>query len=190
MAPESPHRYKNEADAKAAYFEYVIKHKEAIKRAFREYGDKFTDCLGVDINKLRDLISVHDDDKLVVDDEINGFIANFYPYEGDGIPDDAYGLRRAIFEKALLAHYSRNPHHPEYWSFIENNKLDAKAMEPIYVCEMILDWIANETNKGSLPTSQYWRLNRSSKYLHPDTVKMIDIVMDIVSEEEEMERLK
>ena len=183
------HRYNNATDARAAYFAFVKKHKELIKEAFNEYGEKFADCLGVDVNELKKLVDVHDDDKLTNETVITGYIANFYPNDDDGIPEDAYGLRNTIFEKGLLAHYMNNPHHPEYWSYIENNKLNANPMEPIYVCEMILDWIANEDEHEHLPTSQYWRLNRSSKYLHPDTVKLIDIIMDIVSEEEEMKNL-
>lgn len=180
-------RYPSEADAKVAYFDYVEKHKIAIKDAFNEYGEKFANCLGVDVIKLGKLIDIHDDDKLVVEDEIKGYIANFYPYEGDGIPDDSYGLRRAIYEKALLNHYHQNPHHPEFWVYVdaEHNRLDCKPMDPIYVCEMILDWIANENREGHLPTSEYWRLNRSSKYIHQDTIVLIDMIIDMMNEEKE-----
>ena len=45
-------------------------------------------------------------------------------------------------EDAILHHSSTNPHHPEYWSGIEN-------MPKIYLAEMIADWKARTSEFGT-----------------------------------------
>lgn len=174
-------RCANREEAEKLYFEYLDRHDENVWKAFRGYGRALATCLGVKYNDLEDLIRVHDKSKRTEKLEIDGYITNFYPYEGDGIGLDEYGIKNAIYEKALLSHYHNNPHHPEYWIFFKHNerKLDCKPMEPIYVCEMLIDWIANET-PNNMTVDEYWKHNRGSKFLHINTVDMIDKAIDCI----------
>jgi len=59
------------------------------------------------------------------------------------------------FEAAKKIHYSRNPHHPEFW---ENG---IKEMTSVYVAEMVCDWAARAQEFG---TSFYdWVDNHATK---------------------------
>lgn len=176
-------KYASRQDAETAYFSYLDRHDEAIKRAFEIYGKELSQCMGISYYDLEGLIAIHDKSKRTEKLEIDGYIANFYPYEGDGMKSDEYGIRHAIYEKGLLSHYHNNPHHPEYWIFFKHNerKLDCKPMEPIYVAEMLIDWIANET-PDNLPVDEYWTINRGSKFLHIDTIELIDKGIDCIVE--------
>lgn len=43
---------------------------------------------------------------------------------------------------AIQNHIERNPHHPEYWTTIED-------MPDVYLAEMVCDWIARSTEMGT-----------------------------------------
>lgn len=177
-------RYPSLADAKEAYYKGLDLHEKLVKEAFEKYGKLFADTLGVDVSKLEKLIEVHDQSKRTVEDEINGFMANRYPYEGDGIDDDHYGLRHAIYEKGLLSHYHNNPHHPEFWVFIKAQDwtLDAKPMDSIYICEMLIDWVAYQNMLQLRTVEEYWTHIRSTLFMHPHTVEQVDLLVTLVSE--------
>lgn len=176
-------KFESREQAEKAYFAYLEEHDKRVKEAFRGYGRALATCMGVGFNDLETLINEHDKSKWSEPLEIDGYIANFYPYEGDGMQLDEYGIRHAIFEKGLLNHYHNNPHHPEYWIFFKHTerKLDCKPMDPIYVCEMLIDWISNE-RPDNLPVDEYWKRNRGSKFLHIDTVSLIDRGIDCIVE--------
>lgn len=178
--------YDSLADAKAAYFEYLDKHHEYILKAFDKYGKKLSDALDVDISKVKELVDIHDQSKKESEDEINGYISHFYPYKNDDIGEESFGLRRAIYEKGLLHHYNSNPHHPEFWIYVnvDKSKMEAKPMDGIYIAEMLLDWIAFSMVGGCKSVEEYWKHNRASMYIHHDTVKIVDRLVDMITEDE------
>ena len=174
-------RCESREQAEALYFGYLDKHDQLIRCAFTDYGKVLAECLGVSHDELSKLIEVHDQSKRTDQIEIEGYLANFYPYEGDGMSLEEYGIRHAKYEKGLLNHYHSNPHHPEYWIFFKTNerKLDCKPMEPIYVCEMLINWIAEESS-DNLTVDDYWKQNRGSKFLHIETVELVDRGIDCI----------
>jgi len=131
----------------------------------------------IDIKELTHNITEHDMSKLRNNDEINGYIAHFFPYKDDGLPLVNYGLRRCIYEKGLLSHYHNNQHHPEYWVVIRDNTLSPTPMRKLYVAEMLIDWIANQSD-GRLPVKEFWKMDRSRKFIHHDTIIDIDRGVD------------
>lgn len=182
-------RYPSYEEARKAYFEELDHHDRLIKEAFDKYGELLADTLGVDVNKLKQLVNIHDRSKYEVEDEINGFMANYFAYDGDGIDEEYYGLRRAIYEKGLLSHFHNNPHHPEFWVFIKAGEwaFEAKPMDSIYICEMLLDWIAYKNMLNIRSIKDYWVSTRSTKYIHKDTIKIIDTLVNMINEIEERE---
>ena len=173
------HIYENKEDSLKAYNISIKNHKENIRKAFDVFGKLFCDALELNVDDLEALINIHDNSKMIDKDEIDGYLIQHFPYKDSNIPFDSYGLRRCIYEKALLNHYHSTPHHPEYWVMIKNNSLLPMPMEKIYICEMILDWIANSAD-GNDNAKEYWRLNRGRKFLHHDTVDIIDKLIDLI----------
>lgn len=176
--------YEFEKDAVEAYNEYVSAHKKNILLAYDKYGQRLADYLKVDLEHLKVLCTAHDNSKLLNEEEIYGYMMQYYPYKGDGVDLEKYGLRRAIFEKALLHHYHNNPHHPEYWIIFKDNSMVATPMDNIYLAEMMLDWVAHESD-GRGNVHGYWFNNRATKYINYDTVKQIDFIMDNILEEDD-----
>lgn len=174
------HIYETKEESLKAYNISVKNHKENIRKAFDVFGKLFCDALELNVDDLEALINIHDNSKMIDKDEIDGYLIQHFPYKDSNIPFDSYGLRRCIYEKALLNHYHSNPHHPEYWVMIKNNSLLPMPMEKIYICEMILDWIANSVDEKD-NAKEYWRLNRSRKFLHHDTVDIIDKLIDLIN---------
>lgn len=175
--------YPSFEDAKAAYFKALDRHYEEVQKGFEEFGKEFCDALNADYNRLAELVKIHDKSKYEVEVEVEGFLANHFPYENDEI-GDSYGLRRAKYEKALLSHFQNNPHHPEHWIEInyETYTFEAKPMEPVYVCEMALDWIGYKQSFGVKSISKYWEFTRVTKYLHEDTIRMAEKLLAIIKE--------
>lgn len=187
--PEGLTVYKSKTEAYAAYNDMIRKHLVNIEKSFNKYGKRLCDAFDLDYNMLSKLIAKHDSSKMTNTDEINGYIARNFPYEEDDIPVDSHGLRRCIFEKGLLSHYHNNPHHPEYWVMVKDNSLTPMPMEPIYVCEMIIDWVANQMD-DKMPPKKYWDHNRSQKLMHHDTVDMIDkMIVYIDDNDDDLELL-
>ena len=141
------HLYNSKEEAEAAYNEYLTNHKRNIIMAYDKYHNALGEYLHIDVDRLHTLVV------------------------------DKYGLRRSIFEKALLHHYHNNPHHPEYWVIFRDNSMVATVMDNIYLAEMILDWCAHQAdNRGTV--YDYWFNNRASKYINYDNIKQIDFIVD------------
>ena len=171
------HLYNSKEEAEAAYNEYLTNHKRNIIMAYDKYHKALGEYLHIDVDRLHTLVVAHDNSKLLSKEEIYGHMIQYYPYINDGVDLNKYGLRRSIFEKALLHHYHNNPHHPEYWVIFRDNSMVATVMDNIYLAEMILDWCAHQAdNRGTV--YDYWFNNRASKYINYDNIKQIDFIVD------------
>lgn len=169
--------------AEEAMMEYIRNHKKNIELAYDKYRVLLARELQVDQDRLGTLILSHDNSKINNQVEHYGYLMEHYPFKDDGIGMDKYGLRKSIYEKALLSHYHNNPHHPEYWIVFRDNVMVATPMESIYIAEMILDWIAHESDgRGSV--KEYWFNNRSSKLINYDTIKIIDTIIDKLDDDD------
>ena len=171
--------YKTKEDSKKAFIDELESHRKLIKEAFEIYGEEFCKILEVELTDLKKQISLHDLSKCENRDEEYGFTLKFYPNEDENIPPH---LVKIAFDKARLSHYHNNKDHPEFWVYIEDkdgiSTLNATAMEPVYVCEMILDWIASSKKAGKLPADIYWAQNRNYRCIHEKTVDQIDMLID------------
>ena len=115
------------------YKDYVNTHINNIKIAYNKYKYILGDVLGIDNKELLDRVLNHDKSKWSKE-EFEGYRQKFYPVEGDEIDDN-------VFNKSWFHHLRNNDHHPEYWTYIDDN--DTKRfqdMPDICIAEMILDW--------------------------------------------------
>ena len=165
--------YDSKEESMKALNEYISNHKINVEKSYDKYRDLLVNELHIDADRLGSLVLAHDNSKLINPDETYGYLMEHYPYKDDGIGMESYGLRKSIYEKALLSHYHNNPHHSEYWIVFRDNAMVATPMEPIYIAEMLLDWIAHESDgRGSVKS--YWVNNRANKLINYDTIKILD----------------
>jgi len=68
---------------------------------------------------------------------------------------------------ALLRHYHRNPHHPEYW-VLRPFEQQVLKMPRRYLLEMLCDWQAFNPDDREAPKNWYLKI-RESLILHPET---------------------
>jgi len=120
------------------YQEYIIDHKDNVKKAFIEYG---MEILGIMKNeslstKLGMNTNVHDNSKFAIA-EFSGYKKKFYP-DSDDIGDETIHTE---FDKAWLHHMNTNKHHPEYWVMRDKAGDHPIDMDRVYIAEMILDGI-------------------------------------------------
>jgi hypothetical protein len=74
------------------------------------------------------------------------------------------------FHDAWQHHYSRNPHHPEYWQQVEEDgTVRANWMPPTYVREMVADWYGSGMAQGKPDIEAYYLANKDRYQLHPSS---------------------
>lgn len=87
------------------------------------------------------------------------------------------GVGKAGFEKAWHHHKMHNPHHPEYW--LNPNKMgipEPIAMEPIYVLEMLADWIGAGRTYGS--SLEEWLPQNLNKFWFGGAITVVQRVLE------------
>lgn len=161
-------------DQELKYREYIKEHKANVLAAYNMYGEQLASRLGISLSILWLNVKMHDESKYS-DEEYNAYRRKFFPCSFEKAnPKD--------FEMAWHHHLSSNPHHPEYWTYVDDNKepriLD---MPDIYIAEMLLDWQAMSM-KFNNTIREYYEKNRDSKPISDDTKKKIDSVIDIFDE--------
>lgn len=77
------------------------------------------------------------------------------------------------FKKAWHHHKMNNPHHPEYWLNPDRmGKAEPITMPPIYLVEMLADWIGAGQTYGS--TLQQWLPSNLHKFnFGPSTIQLV-----------------
>lgn len=169
-------------EAEKIYKEYVDTHISNVKRAFKEYGIKLCERLSIDPSKLAWQIETHDQSKWS-EEEFEGYRMKFHPSDEDDFTDEVKGLR---FNKAWMHHLKNNPHHPEYWAFqdTQNDEIVPYEMPKYYVAEMLLDWQSMRYKFGGT-LREYWEGKGHEKFMHPNTVALVDSIIDVFDKEEE-----
>lgn len=106
-------------------------------------------------------------------DEAEAFIENLVIHDlskfsaneafGYAMYDRKTGSGKETFEKAWHHHKMNNPHHPEHWFNPDRSgNLEPIPMPPIYVMEMIADWIGAGKTYGS--TLEQWLPDNLPKF--------------------------
>lgn len=116
-------------DTDIEHLEGVLRHIGNVRENCELLGKRLIDndeeALGI---QLIGLGLIHDHSKIR-----NSVEFKFIRGELKGTPE---------FDAAATSHITSNPHHPEYWSGIEN-------MPDIYLAEMVCDWAARSSEFGN-----------------------------------------
>jgi len=131
------------------YCEYIIQHKDNIKKAFNKYGNTLCKQLKIDYFKLKKIIEAHDISKLD-EEEYEAYRQYYYPKNNE-TPN------KKLFYIGWLHHQNHNKHHPEYWTLRDNKKIIALDMDNYSIAEMLLDWYAVGMDKES--NTYDWYMN-------------------------------
>ena len=150
------------------YLEYIKEHKKNVTKAFEVYGELIIDLLYDDnvnkqltwkklYEKIRD---THDDSKYETE-EFEIYRRKFFPRNGEE-PISDYE-----FNKAWLHHIHNNPHHPEYWVYVDYDALnsDKPALVNYYqmdedsIIEMLCDWIGIGYKFNNTAYDYYYKSN-------------------------------
>lgn len=150
----------------------VVPHKIAVYQAGVELSrneklkDIFTEQTKEDF--LRNLW-LHDMSKFSANEAFGYAMYNF----SDPHPESKEG-----FEAAWHHHKMNNPHHPEYWlNPNRSGELEPLPMPPIYIVEMIADWIGAGKTYGS--TLEEWLPKNISKFKFKHLSKTAEIIRDV-----------
>ena len=160
------------------YKKYIDEHIANVFKVYKVYGDKLCERLGIDHERLGDMIKDHDQSKYT-SEEFEGYRCHFYPTPEEEADVESKAFRKKKFDSAWLFHLRRNPHHPEFWVYVDDEGTTrCHPMDPMHIAEMILDWAAigivfNDT------AYEYWSKNGHSKPLHYDSIMLIDKCIDI-----------
>ena len=97
------------------------------------------------------------------------------------------------YSTAWMHHKGRNKHHFEYWNDYspKTKRNEAVKMPLIYVAEMFCDRVAaskiymGENYTDASPLAYYRRGNAAQRLIHPDTAKLIEMLLVMLAEEGE-----
>lgn len=160
------------------YKKYIDMHIANVKKVYAIYGKQVCERLGVDYERLGDMIHDHDESKYSVE-EFEGFRCYYYPTPEEEADKEMAGFRKKKYDAAWLHHLRNNAHHPEFWIYInEDGNPRCHPMDPLHVAEMVIDWAAMGIYFKDT-AYHYWNDNVHAKPLHPDSVKLVDSCIDI-----------
>ena len=151
------------------FIDKVIPHKIAVYQAGMELSRKpelqyiLTEQVKEDF--LRNLW-LHDMSKFCANEAFGYAMYNF---------KDPHPASKEGFEAAWHHHKMNNPHHPEYWlNPNRSGELEPLSMPPIYIIEMIADWIGAGKTYGS--TLEEWLPKNISKFKFKHLSKTAEII--------------
>jgi hypothetical protein len=152
---------------------YIYEHKANVGKAFT-----LLETLGI-INRgeviydeLKRNIIAHDMTKFSAD-EYEPYAKRFFTPNGKVEFADE-------FDKAWLHHIHCNKHHWNYWVLVDGkDKITALEMPPVYVYEMICDWLSFGFKKGDLTEIKSFNEAKRNEYIfHPNTRKLVDEIIE------------
>ena len=124
--------------------------------------------------QLEKNIQQHDQSKYS-SEEFNGYRKRFYP-----INDAEKFNSKAEFSKAWEHHKLHNPHHWESPQWYDSHrKMAIKAMQPVYVYEMVCDWQAMSLKLGGNCLKYYQ--NTPYITIAPETKTLLIPLLEAVS---------
>lgn len=172
--------YQTYEESKKAYKQYIDEHKSNVILAWNEVQVKCINQPFVTdkyINwYISSLIKEHDDSKFDVV-EFEPYRKYFYPT----IYDTDKEQIQKDYDEAWVHHYTKNPHHWEYWCNYDQNKErnSLQFIRQAYHVEMMCDWMAMSTFTNN--TVPDWYNDNQDKIVMCDEDKQfIEMLMDIL----------
>lgn len=160
------------------YEQYLVKHKENVKRGFEWLRDNLPDLVDGIPNLEWQTGFAHDQSKSEPD-EYEAYDAYFYG------GNRSYAVVQE-YQKAWLLHIHRNPHHWQHWILINDDPNEGEIvleMPMNYILEMICDWWAFSWAKGDLTEIFKWYdEHKAYMRLHTNTRKQVENILDKIAE--------
>ena len=153
-------------ESREKYNEYIKNHIKAVNEAYETAEKAFKAVFPKvyeDPDQLMSLqcnLQYHDKSKNNYN-EFWAYAMKFFPFEE--IPSELEKFKDG-FDIAWLHHANHNPHHPAYWTLVEDGKIQYFDMPDIYIIEMLCDWMAMSKYYNST-TLDFWFNNPSAKKL-------------------------
>lgn len=173
----------NKQESIMAYRTYIDTHINNVKKAFEVYGEALCQALNISIERLKDMVEVHDQSKYSPE-EFEGYRKKFYKSDDDIEVDEVI---QDQFDNAWHHHLSFNSHHPEFWVYkrTDEDKVDIHVMDNYSIAEMLLDWAAmGITAKESRPGYDYWISGEGTKKpFEARTVEIIGNCIEVFNKE-------
>lgn len=166
--------YNTYKESKRAYLDYITSHKQRVKDAWIEIQKQFYNHPFVTdkyINwYITKLCNTHDDSKLL-EEEFEPYRKYFYPTVEDTDKD----VIQKDYDNAWILHYSRNPHHWEYWVDFDKNKEREclKFIREAYCVERVCDWMSMSIFNNN-KVKDWYEENKQSMYMSEDDRKMVE----------------
>lgn len=148
------------------YLRYVLRHKWHVLRG----------CLRLGVPLWRALI--HDWTKFTPA-EWGPYVRRFAQGRGSQLDKASDPIE---FHMAWRHHWTRNPHHWEYWlpEPVALRQEDAQPlpMPDTYVREMIADWHGAGMAQGQPDVAGWYRAHSHTMLLHPDTRRRVEVLLE------------
>lgn len=145
-----------------AYLRYVVRHKYFMLIAARRVG-------GVSLYRAL----VHDLSKFTPA-EWGAYARTFFTEKGE----PAF-IRTDEFVRAWVRHMNRNPHHWQFWVYVDMKRVTrAAAMPEKYAREMVADWMAAGRAIHGVWEWRGWYAEHADKMvLHEDTRELVEGIL-------------
>lgn len=172
------------------YLEYIKEHKKNVAKAFEVYDelmlnilyDDNTDKLSIWERLYEKINDTHDDSKYE-EEEFEAYRRKFFPRNGEE-PISEYE-----FNKAWLHHIHNNPHHPEYWIYVDYKEFNSKGRAQIFyypmddesIIEMLCDWIGMGY-KFNNKAYDYYKDSNKGDILNEDTRFIVEKILEAIKD--------
>lgn len=146
------------------YLRYIFLHKLGVFIAGRKLGVPMMQIL------------LHDWSKLTPT-EFLPYVDNFY---GPKCSNAEKEKRVVRFRKAWLHHINRNPHHWNYWVYVNQGNLEVLPMPENYMKEMVADWMAVSyaMNRPMTEVKNWYAKNKDDIILHTLTKEKVEDILN------------
>jgi len=149
-------------EKRSLYLDYIMNHRNKVKKAYFKYAKELCEAVGVDMEKVDLIITLHDNSKFS-NAEFAPYVHKFYPVVP--IEEQTEEIKIKIeteFNRAWLHHIHYNPHHPEYWILFDGHNTNILDMPSEYIVEMLCDWqsFAKEDGSGGAYDFYYKKDNK------------------------------
>ena len=153
------------------YDDYLREHMANVGKAWDWMRDNLPVSPVLE-TKVENLVRMHDVSKTKMD-EYRAYDDYFYG-----------GGNRSDFQKALLKHIHRNPHHWQHWVLVNDDEtMEALEMPPEYVYEMIADWWSFSFKHGNPRGIFSWyETHEQGIILHPKTKNLVESILGQIKE--------
>lgn len=123
-------------------------------------------------DEVDDIIPLHDESKYSKEE--------FEPYRNFFYPCKDEEKNQQAFDMAWNHHQKMNPHHWQYWIFLDDDTASENIlpMDEKYILELLCDWSAM-SYKFNNSVKAWYNDNKDTMRLHEDTRNKIEELIDI-----------